>query len=136
MRTSEYRGFLLFRGQPGRDTGRGFAGLGFGLRRAYPRNLLAASIPPVGMTQVLFRRHQITYQPFQLGNFRKPAFGLARPDDAAASETHLKDTALGAGHQGHPFQIFLEGAQQFLGHPRGADQPPASGAVFNFDAGS
>ena len=30
-RTSEYRGFLLFRGQPGRDTGGGFAGLGFGL---------------------------------------------------------------------------------------------------------
>ena len=30
-RTSEYRGFLLFRGQPGRETGGGFASLSFGL---------------------------------------------------------------------------------------------------------
>ena len=88
------------------------------------------------MTQVFFRRDHVTHQAFQFGNFRKPALGPTRLDDAATGETDLEDTALGAGHQGDRLQIVLEGAQQFLGHPGSADQPPALGAVFNFDAGS
>jgi len=83
------------------------------------------------MAERLVRRDNIANALFQFGDFRKAALVLARPDELIAG-TDVESAAC-AGDQGYAAKLILEGGEQFLRHPGGAQQPPALPAIFDLD---
>ena len=66
-----------------------------------------------------------------LGVWKSPIV-FAGPD-AGFAKANLEDSGRAAGHQGHAAKFLFKRRQEFLRHPGGTQQPPAGGAIFDFD---
>lgn len=79
------------------------------------------------MPQVSLWIDLVTYPLLEYLGLRKATIGLALPDLHAVA-CNAKHPA-GRRFQGHFAEVIGKGAQQFLGQPRGAQQPLALGAI-------
>ena len=85
------------------------------------------------MAERLVGRDDVADALLQFGDLGKAAFVLARPDYAIAAPDD--EHAAGAGYQGDAAEFILEGGEQLLRHPGGAQKPAALPAVFDFETG-
>ncbi len=102
-----------------------------GADREDPEARTALAAGPIDVSEIAPRRHAIAHQPLQLRRFRKAPGVLARPHEFVA-DAHLEDAAA-ARRERHAGEFRLEGGEQFLRQPRGAQQPAALGAVGDGD---
>jgi hypothetical protein len=86
----------------------------------------------IGMAQVLAWGDPIPDDLLKLLDLRKPSFLGSRPDRVFA-DTNLENTS-SAGHQHKLADFCRERRQEFLSHPRGAQQPAALRAVLDFNS--
>ena len=85
------------------------------------------------MAEIFFRRDFITQQLFDFFRFWKAVLLFARKQ-CLAVYADFKDAAC-AWNQRDFAQFLLEGGEEFLRQPGGAQQPAALRAVFDFNAG-
>ena len=81
------------------------------------------------MPEVLVRGDDVADQLLEFLEVRETPLFLAGPKGFAV-DPHLEHSA-GAGLQGDLAEFGFEGCQEFLRHPRGAQQPTAARAVFD-----
>lgn len=90
------------------------------------------SLRVIGMAEAAVRRNAVANELLQFLHLRKSAFAGARPDRRAVDADF--EYAAGAGLQRDFADFRLERREQFLRHPRRAQQPAALRAVFDLDA--
>jgi hypothetical protein len=83
------------------------------------------------MSELLAGGDAVTHALFEFLHFGKAALYAARPERFATG-SDFKDPT-GSGEQGQLSDFVLEREEQFLGHPRGTEEPAALSAVFNLD---
>jgi len=86
------------------------------------------------MAQVSARRDPITNELFQFLYFRKPAHFGTGPERIAVNANF--ENAANSRKQRKLADLARKRGEKFLCHPRCPQQPPALGAVFDFDARS
>src|SRR5688500_9752869 len=93
----------------------------------------APSLRAIGVAERPLRRHAVADELLELLELGKASLGRPRPDHGVV-ELDLED-AFSARSQGDLGQLTLEGDEELLGHPGRAEEPAASGAVRDPDAG-
>jgi len=79
-------------------------------------------------------RHPIPDRLLELAQLRE-ATGLGPIEEDLSVESHGEHSGRPTRNEGHLGQLRLEGREQLLGGPAGAQQPATPGAVFDLDAG-